>query len=188
MREGRASYKRALPGKVVTTSASDASVPARIREAMRADLLSVFRIEQASFPQPWPYTAFEHFLGRPGFLVADAGSGPSGGGRTGGVVGYVVGDLVPNGGRGIGHIKDIAVHPDHRGRGVGTALLGRGLSTLTTHGAASVKLEVRAGNEGAISLYRAFGFERQRTVRRYYRDGEDALVMVRALGDGVASG
>ena len=153
----------------MTTSASDAGVPARIREATRADLLSVFRIERASFPQPWPYTAFEHFLGRPGFLVADSHE----------VIGYVVGDVVPNGGRGIGHIKDIAVRPDRRGQGLGATLLGRALAVLASQGAHSVKLEVRGSNDAAIALYRAFGFERHRTTPRYYQDGEDALVMTR---------
>lgn len=172
-------------GTDVTTSVGDAGVPARIRKATRADLLSVLRIERASFPQPWPYDAFEHFLSQSGFLVAE--SGTSGNERA--IVGYVIGNVVPNGGRGIGHIKDIAVHPDHRGRGLGTALLGRGLSALAASGAGSVKLEVRAGNEDAISLYRAFGFEHQRTVRRYYRNGEDALVMTREIGhDAAANG
>lgn len=176
---GRPGASVAIPVEVlrrlVTTSASDASVPARIREATRADLLSISRIERASFAQPWPYGAFEHFLGRRGFLVADSGDV----GGTEEVVGYVIGDVVPNGGREIGHIKDIAVHPDYRGRGLGAALLGRGLSALSGRGAGSVKLEVRAGNDAAISLYRAFGFEHRRTSPRYYRNGEDALVMVK---------
>jgi ribosomal-protein-alanine N-acetyltransferase len=43
----------------------------------------------------------------------------------------------------------------------------------------SVKLEVRASNEPARSLYDDFGFVHRRTVPRYYSDGEDALVLVR---------
>ncbi len=50
---------------------SDAIDPA-IRPAERADLLAVVRIEDESFSQPWPYDAFERFLGEPGFLVATA--------------------------------------------------------------------------------------------------------------------
>ncbi len=140
-----------------------------IRQAERADLLSVFRIEKACFPQPWPFVAFEQFLGEPGFMVAV---------RDGGVVGYVVSDTVPNYGRDIGHVKDLAVHPDARGMGIGRQLLERALTALVLDGAAVVKLEVREGNDPAQSLYRDVGFEPMRRVPRYYGDGEAALVMV----------
>jgi ribosomal-protein-alanine N-acetyltransferase len=158
----------------VTTVASGIS-SGRIRQAERADLLAVHRIEQEAFPQPWPFDAFEQSLGRPGFLVAvTAAPDP-------GIVGYVVADSVPNHGRPLGHVKDIAVHADHRGQGIGTALLRRALSVLRTEGAASVKLEVRESNERARSLYREQGFEHRRTIPRYYNDGENALVMVLSL-------
>ena len=139
-----------------------------VRRVDRADLLDVLRIERDSFPQPWPYDAFEGFVGESGFLVA----------VDDGVVGYVVGDVTPNFGRDIGHIKDLAVAPKARGRGVGRTLLERGLTTLALAGATVVKLEVRESNDPARSLYRDVGFEPLRRVGRYYDDGEDALVMV----------
>jgi ribosomal-protein-alanine N-acetyltransferase len=144
----------------------------QVRSAARADLLEVFRIEQSAFPQPWPYGAFEGFLGQDGFLVAAD--------ESGGVVGYVVADTVPNHGQPLGHIKDIAVHPDRRGEGIGATLLQRALEVLRSVDAARVKLEVRAGNEAAIHLYREFGFSHHHTIPRYYDDGEDALVMIRS--------
>lgn len=148
---------------------SDVADDVTVREAEQADLLSVYRIEKTCFPQPWPFSAFERFLGEPGFLVADDGER---------VVGYVVSDLVPNHGRDIGHIKDLAVHPDARGRGVGRTLLERALVSLSIDGASLVKLEVRESNDPALSLYRDVGFEPMRRVPRYYEDGEDALLMV----------
>jgi ribosomal-protein-alanine N-acetyltransferase len=156
----------------VTTVADGAYGP-RVREATRADLLDVFRIEKRSFPQPWPFGAFERFLDRPGFLVADAPDDATG------LAGFVVADTVPNHGRPIGHVKDIAVAPDYRGRGIGTTLLERALGILATEGTRAVKLEVRASNDVAIRLYERHGFEVRRTVPRYYDDGEDALVMIR---------
>lgn len=167
-----------------------------VREATRADLLEVFRIERASFPQPWPYGAFEGFLGRPGFLVAErregddgvdvgergtAGTGGGDGstGQGGPIAGYVVADTVPNHGQPLGHIKDIAVHPDHRGEGIGRYLLKRALGVLRERDTSRVKLEVRDGNEPAITLYHDFGFTHHHTVPRYYEDGTDALVMVK---------
>jgi ribosomal-protein-alanine N-acetyltransferase len=152
----------------VTTAASPGG-GVRVRQAERADLLAVHRIEQASFPQPWPFDAFEQYLDEPGFLVADAG----------GIVGYVVADSVPNHGRPLGHIKDIAVREQQRGQGIGSTLLERALGVLAARGVASVKLEVRESNTGARRLYREFDFVHRRTVPRYYSDGEDALVLVR---------
>lgn len=149
-----------------------------VRQATRADLLSVFRIEKRSFAQPWPYAAFERFLGNRGFLIAERRDDDE-------VVGFVVADVVSDHGAPLGHIKDIAVDPDHRGQGIGRQLLERGLSILALEGATRVKLEVRRSNEAAVRLYRRFGFETQHVHPNYYDDGEDALVMVRAL-DGSA--
>lgn len=149
----------------------DSPSEVHIRQASRADLLEVLCIEEASFEQPWPYGAFERFLGTPGFLVAGDGE----------VVGYVVADTVDRHGATVGHIKDLAVAPSHRGRGIGRRLLSRAISTLSVAGAARVKLEVRAGNTAAKSLYRSAGFERHHTIPGYYADGEDAEVMVLSL-------
>lgn len=151
-----------------------------VREAVRADLLDVFRIEQRVFPQPWPFEAFERFLGDPGFMVAEGDAIDEGNSRgVDAVAGYVVADLTPNFGRDLGHVKDLAVHPERQGSGVGTALLHHALATLEAQGVVSVKLEVREGNDPAIGLYRRHGFEHRRTVPRYYANGENALVMVR---------
>ncbi|MFC7081528.1 GNAT family N-acetyltransferase [Halorussus caseinilyticus] len=168
----------------MTTTHAEDEGDVRVRQAVQADLLAVLRIERASFDQPWPFSAFERYLGEPGFLVAVTGGGPSPADEQGepradeNVVGYVVANLVPNHGRSFGHVKDIAVHPDHRGEGVGADLLEHSLRVLEVQGAQSVKLEVRASNETALSLYRGFGFQYLRTIPRYYDDGEDALILV----------
>ena len=177
----------------VTSSVVGDEDDVQVRQATQADLLAVLRIERTSFPQPWPFSAFERYLDEPGFLVAvnDRGSrgGQTGRGRARqseqddaqraeSVVGYVVADLVPNHGRPLGHVKDIAVHPDCRGEGVGSTLLTRALAVLDGHGAQSVKLEVRASNDTALGLYDEFGFQYLRTIPRYYDDGEDALILV----------
>ena len=153
----------------MTTRTADEADGVTLRPVERGDLLSVYRIERTCFPQPWPFSAFESFLDEPGFLVAvDEGI----------VVGYVVADVTPNYGRDIGHVKDLAVHPDARGHGLGRRLLARALGVVVAAGATVVKLEVRDSNDVARSLYRDVGFEPARRVPGYYEDGEDALVMV----------
>lgn len=171
------------------TTAPERVGPDGVRPATRADLLDVFRIERASFEQPWPFSAFEDHLEAPGFLVAEPGAQPSD--STAGaadanasapaVVGYVVADVVPAHGGSLGHVKDLAVAPPRRGEGIGRTLLARGLAAVSAAGARSAKLEVRPSNDTAIGLYRDAGFEHLRTVSRYYADGEDALVMVTHL-------
>jgi ribosomal-protein-alanine N-acetyltransferase len=170
----------------VTTVAPDdeSGSDVAVREAERADLLAVFHIEQTAFPQPWPFSAFERFLGEPGFLVAqvcdeDDSRETATIGDDGRVVGYVVADLVSNHGERLGHIKDIAVAEECRGEGIGRCLLQRALTTLATQNATSVKLEVRESNDTAKRLYRGFGFERRGRLPSYYANGEDALVMMR---------
>jgi ribosomal-protein-alanine N-acetyltransferase len=139
-----------------------------IRGVEEADLGAVVRIEQESFSQPWPYTAFERFLDAIGFLVAI---------HADDVVGYVVGDVSTEYRCSVGHVKDLAVAPDARRHGIGRSLLVRSLVTLAGEGATLVRLEVRKGNETARALYRDVGFQTARHVPRYYHDGEDAVVM-----------
>ncbi|MFW6435069.1 MAG: ribosomal protein S18-alanine N-acetyltransferase [Halovenus sp.] len=154
------------------TTASSADRPAvSVRPAERADLLAVYRIETNAFPQPWPFGAFEQYLGQPGFLVAADDA----------VFGYIVADRVRNRGTLVGHIKNLAVHEDHRGQGIGKLLLTRGIDLLRSQGAEMAKLEVRESNDPALDLYRSDGFEHRATVDGYYNDGEDALLLVRDL-------
>ncbi|MFC7202728.1 ribosomal protein S18-alanine N-acetyltransferase [Haloferax namakaokahaiae] len=140
-----------------------------VRQVERGDLLDVLRIERASFTQPWPYAAFESFVDEPAFLVAARGTD---------ILGYVVADVMPNHGNDIGHIKDLAVHPDARGEGLGRRLLQQALSAVALAEATIVKLEVRVSNEPALSLYRDMGFESAHRIPRYYADGEDAFIMI----------
>lgn len=143
-----------------------------VRRAGEGDLLAVSRIEEASFPDPWPHDAFQRFVADPGFLVADDG---------GAVVGFVLADVVPNRGRPLGHVKDMAVEPERRNEGIGTTLLGRVLMVLAQSSVISVKLEVRESNDAARSLYRQYGFEPVHRIPDYYQDGEDAVVLVSEL-------
>jgi ribosomal protein S18 acetylase RimI-like enzyme len=59
-----------------------------------------------------------------------------------------------------GWLKDLVVHVDERGRGLGAALVRRGFSEFARRGAGSVGLKVDASNPtGAPQLYERLGFE-----------------------------
>jgi ribosomal-protein-alanine N-acetyltransferase len=80
-----------------------------------------------------------------------------------------------------GHIVSVAVLPEHRRRGVGRSLVIHAMRALTEYGATECFLEVRVGNDTAISLYKNLGFATIRKVEGYYQDGEAAYVMSRRL-------
>ena len=62
----------------------------------------------------------------------------------------------------------IAVHPGHRGRGIGKALLQRFIDEAEARGRTRLFLEMRDGNP-AESLYRRAGFEPVGRRTNYYR-------------------
>ncbi|MCU0959072.1 MAG: GNAT family N-acetyltransferase [Pirellulaceae bacterium] len=63
-----------------------------------------------------------------------------------------------------GAIQNLGVTPPHRGRGLGTTLLGQALAGFRLAGLRRSCLEVTAQNTGAIRLYTRLGFRRVRTV------------------------
>jgi ribosomal-protein-alanine N-acetyltransferase len=77
------------------------------------------------------------------------------------------------------HVMNIAVDPDLRREGIGSALLAE-LYARAGDDSAQFTLEVRRSNHAAIELYQRDGFRIAGLRRRYYQDnGEDALIMWR---------
>ena len=78
-----------------------------------------------------------------------------------------------------GQITNVAVHPDHRRKGYGAAIVRALLRHAKDARLESVSLEVRASNTAAIELYKRAGFvEAGRRKGFYTKPTEDALVMV----------
>lgn len=82
-------------------------------------------------------------------------------------------------GRGWGEIESVAVAERARRQGIGQALCRTILAWCEEQGAGSAGLEVRAGSEGALAMYRGLGFRETGRRPRYYADPvEDAVVMI----------
>ncbi len=76
------------------------------------------------------------------------------------------------------HISTLAVHPEHRRRGLGELMLLHILDQASELGSEFVTLEVRMSNRAAQELYDKYGFRGVGRRRRYYTDNaEDALLM-----------
>ncbi len=79
-----------------------------------------------------------------------------------------------------GHITNVAVHPEFRQSGIGSALLENLISHARNSGIGSMTLEVRKSNLPAQNLYRKFKFVEGGFRKAYYADNnEDALIMWR---------
>ncbi len=138
-----------------------------IRTFRDEDLDQVIAIEEASFPDPYtkPLFWFLKLWAGDGFIVA----------KKGGIVGYAISEIR----RGRAHVISMAVSPDSRRAGIGESLVRELINRLSPK-ADEFYLEVRPSNDAAIQLYEKFSFRKTgRVKKRYYPDGEDALIMVR---------
>ncbi|MBD2105384.1 ribosomal protein S18-alanine N-acetyltransferase [Nodosilinea sp. FACHB-13] len=75
------------------------------------------------------------------------------------------------------HITVLAVDPRYQRRGLGKWLLVNLLLDASERPLTRATLEVRPSNSRALALYESFGFETLGRRRRYYADGEDALIL-----------
>lgn len=77
-----------------------------------------------------------------------------------------------------GHITNIAVHPEFRNSGVGSALMEALLMTARERDIMALTLEVKRSNHSAQALYGKYGFKEGGIRKAYYADNnEDALIM-----------
>ncbi len=147
--------------------------PFVLRPLVEADLDAVAAIEEASdLPSRSP----------------EARRAELGDERTRGVVLEVGGAVVGVGSLWLApdeaHITSLAVAGEARRRGHGRRLARTLVALAGSLGAEAVTLEVRASNGAARALYAGQGFEEVGERRRYYADGEDAIIMTLALDDG----
>lgn len=78
-------------------------------------------------------------------------------------------------------LYSIAVDAAQRGRGFGETLLRDAEKIARRAGRAALRLEVRADNRAALSLYEKAGYRRFGVHRGYYDDGADAVRLEKAL-------
>jgi ribosomal-protein-alanine N-acetyltransferase len=144
------------------------------------DVQQVMPIEKASFPAPWPASAYRYELAKndlSSYLVLRKSEDTS---AEVHVVAYGGFWLILD----EGHISTLAVDPAYRGRGLGEWMLVILIETAMLRGALELTLEVRVSNQVAQRLYLKHGFRQVGLRKAYYGDnGEDALIMTTSRVD-----
>ena len=137
-----------------------------ITSANLLDLNALRHLEQTCFPKDaWPLLDLFAVLSFPGVVRLKGVEGEL-------MIGFVAGDPRPQ--EGFSWIATIGVLPEYRGKGYGRALLEACEAQLTTE---RVRLSVRASNQGAIRMYEKAGYLHFERWKKYYNDGEDAMIM-----------
>lgn len=153
-----------------------------IRRCEERDLRAVIDINMAALPEHYSDYFFESILKElpEAFVVAELGEK---------IVGYIMckiefgfSNFRKLGFVKKGHVVSVAVLEEHRGKGIGKALVLEGINGSSLRKSDEIYLEVRVSNKGAIKLYHDLGFETKSRLRSYYRDGEDAFLMALELG------
>lgn len=132
-------------------------------------------IHARSFPHPWPAADFESLLAARD-VIAEAAMATRRCGKSRALAGFVLSRCVMD----EAEILTLAVAPEFRRRGIGSALLGAHLATLAGRGTKALFLEVEAGNHAALALYAQFDFRQIGERKAYYRgtNGTAAAALV----------
>lgn len=78
-------------------------------------------------------------------------------------------------------IEDVVVRNDYRRQGIASKLMQYAVKEISDKKIEKVFLEVRESNANAIGLYLKNGFNQIAVRKKYYSDGENAIVMAKEL-------
>ena len=131
----------------------------------------IAQLEKLCFSDPWSETNIASELDNrlsDWFVALEDGQ----------VVGYVGSQTVIDG----SDMMNIAVHPDHRRKGIAQTLVEALETCLRNRGSKMLLLEVRDSNAPAITLYEKLGFLQVGLRKNYYRNPkEDARILRKEL-------
>ena len=153
-----------------------------IRRASIPDIVPVMEINLRTLPEHYSDYFYEAILSEmpEAFLVAETGEGKA--------IGYIMckiehgfSNFKKLGFVKKGHMVSVAVLHSHRKCGIGRALVEAAICGVRARNCDEFYLEVRCSNTGAVRLYEHLGFEVRQRLGAYYKDGEDAYLMSKAM-------
>jgi ribosomal-protein-alanine N-acetyltransferase len=148
-------------------------VRVHIRWMIRRDMPEVLQTEQLSFEFAWTEEDFLRCLRQRNCIGMVAEQGEK-------VVGFMIYELH----KAKLHILNFAVHPSWRRSGVGSQMVAKLISKLSSHRRTRITLEVRETNLVAQLFFQKQGFKGVRVLRSFYEDsGEDAFLMQYKFAD-----
>ncbi len=143
----------------------------KVRKCKYEDILTVAELEKECFKgESWSFGTLASAFENPNYTMLVAEDGAE-------IVGYGCAQTVCES----CDLENVLVAEPYRRSGVGKSIVGALLKDAKKRGAEKVFLEVRVSNSAALGLYLACGFTGVHARTRYYSDGEDCLVMQRAL-------
>lgn len=131
------------------------------------DIDGVFEVEKNCFEHHWSKDSLKNELSndKARYLIAKIDNK---------VVGYIGIWLILD----EGHITNVAVHSDYRGKKIGDKLVKEMVELCRENMITSMTLEVRVSNKVAQNLYKKYGFKISGIRKEYYSDNkEDAIIM-----------
>ena len=144
----------------------------RIRPMVTSDLPQVVQLEHDIFPDPWSRRSFAESLIETqveSWVVEIQNR----------IIGYMIALWVSD----ETHILNLAVEVEYRRRGIATQMLTALEDFASRQGCSHFWLEVRSSNVAAQKFYDKHGFKPLGHRKHYYRNGEDALIMAKIVGD-----
>ena len=156
-----------------TNRAEKEQVRVHIRWMIRRDMPEVLQTEQESFEYAWTEEDFLRCLRQRNCIGMVAEQGEK-------VVGFMIYELH----KAKLHILNFAVHPAFRRSGIGSQMVAKLISKLSSHRRTRITLEVRESNLAAQLFFSRQSFRATRVLRNYYEDsGEDAYLMEYRFAD-----
>lgn len=149
------------------------------RKAGKADLRSLYALDQVCFPAAIAYTLreFRALLASSRTIAVLAEEGTV-------LAGFAIAQTYR---ATAGHLITIDVAPAFRRRGIGRLLIGHIEQRLLSADASCLRLEVAETNSGASEFYRGLGFAEIGRISNYYQGSVDAIVMEKSLVESSAS-
>ena len=151
-----------------------------LRDFRDADFEHVWRIDQQCFAPGISYSRRElafYIRRRAAFtLVAEQDA------KTAADMPSILGFIVVQTLKGLGHVITIDVSPQTRRSGVGSSLLQAAEDRLKAAKCRAVTLESAVDNAGALAFYNRHGYSVRKIIPRYYPNGVDAFSLSKELG------